>query len=257
MMRATIIIFLLINVSLATLSQDLKLPISGQEQALFNSKNLEGWYQIVDGRGVDKNLFKNEGGVIHAYSDQADNSIQSFGALITDKEYENYVLSLEYKWGDKKFKPRENSVRDAGVLFHMYGESVIWPAGIECQIQEGDTGDLWIIKSRASTKVDPNIRAYGKDGLVSTLGFKGMDYNRFPRSYCWEKPGWNKVVLIVKGDHAQFFINDKLVNEAIEMKKWDEEQNKWIPLIKGKILLQAEGSEIFYRNVTLKPIKID
>ena len=191
-MKTIIIIVMLMNVGLAIHAQNLEVSQSNREE-LFNGKNLEGWYQIVDGNGTDKNLFKTEGGTIHAYSDQAENSIQSFGALITDKEFENYVLSLEYKWGDKKFKPRENSVRDAGVLIHMYGESVIWPAGIECQVQEGDTGDLWIIKSRASSKVDPAIRAYDENGLVNTLGAKGMDYNRFPRSYCWEKPGWNGV----------------------------------------------------------------
>jgi hypothetical protein len=256
-MKTNVIIAILLNIGLASQGQNSEVSLKGQDQELLNGKNLEGWYQITDGKGTDKNLFKAEGGIIHAYSDQAENSVQSFGAIITDKEFENYVLSLEYKWGDKKFKPRENSVRDAGVLIHMYGESVIWPAGIECQIQEGDTGDLWIIKSRASSKVDPGIRAYDENGLVNTLGAKGMDYNRFPRSYCWEKPGWNKVVLVVKQDHAQFFINDKLVNEAIEMKKWDEEQKKWIPLTKGKILLQAEGSEIFYRNITLKSIKLD
>jgi hypothetical protein len=41
------------------------------------------------------------------------------------------------------------------------------------------------------------------------------------------------------------------------MKKWDAGQNKWTPLTKGKILLQAEGSEIFYRNITLQGLKND
>jgi hypothetical protein len=229
----------------------------GMTVDLFNGKNLDGWYQISDEMGSDKELFMADGGTIHAYPKQAENSVQSFGAIITKSEYKNYVLTLEYKWGEKKFKPRDNFVRDAGVLIHVSGEDVIWPSGIECQVQEGDTGDLWIVKSRASSKVHPTNRNYDENGLVNTLGTRESEYNRFPRSYCWEKPGWNKVVLVVNEDQAQFYINDKLVNEAINMKRWDDSQKKWLPLTQGKILLQAEGSEIFYRNITLQHLKED
>jgi hypothetical protein len=159
------------------------------------------------------------------------------------------------KWGVKKFKPREESVRDAGVLFHVFGNENIWPAGIECQIQEGDTGDLWIVKARASTTVDPQNKNFDVNGLLMTAGTLSSEYNRFARSYYWEKEGWNKVVLVVKGDNAKFYINDHFVNEAIAMKKWDANLNAWIPLTKGKILLQAEGSEVFYKNVLMQEIK--
>ena len=234
-------------------------PLSefGNDKAekLFNGKNLQGWYKVTDNKSYDKNLFAAENETIHVYPQQAANSTQSFGAIITEKEFENYVLTVEYKWGEKKFKPRDEYVRDAGVLIHMFGENVIWPAGIECQVQEGDTGDLWIIKTRASTKVDTTNRNYDSQGEMQTLGTLETKYSRFFRSYCWEKPGWNKIVLVVKGDHAKFYINDKLVNEAIDMKKWDPVENKWVPLTKGKILLQAEGSEIYYRNIILQGLK--
>jgi hypothetical protein len=59
----------------------------------------------------------------------------------------------------------------------------------------------------------------------------------------------------VKCDNSKFYINDHFVNEAIAMKKWDAKLNAWIPLTKGKILLQAEGSEVFYKNVLLQEIK--
>jgi len=255
-MKTTIIISTLTFICLTVHGQILDLQ-KGPVQDLFNGKNLVGWYQITDETGSDKNLFKVEAGTIHAYPTQIENSSQSFGAIITENDYEDYVLSLEYKWGEKKFKPRDNAVRDAGVIIHVSGENVIWPSGIECQIQEGDTGDLWIIKSRASSKVDPMHKNFNENGLLSTLGTQAIEYNRFPRSFCWEKPGWNKVVLVVRGDYAQFYINDKLVNEAIDMKKWNETQKKWIALTRGKILLQAEGSEIFYRNISIQSLKKD
>jgi len=222
---------------------------------LFNGKNFDGWHQSYDSQGVERDLFSIKDGIIHAYASQTALSTQSFGGLLTDMEYSNYVLTLEYKWGVKKFKPREESVRDAGVLFHVFGNENIWPAGIECQIQEGDTGDLWIVKARASTTVDPQNKNFDVNGLLVTAGTFASEYNRFARSYCWEKEGWNKVVLVVKGDNAKFYMNDHFVNEAIAMKKWDAKLNAWIPLTKGKILLQAEGSEVFYKNVIIQEIK--
>ena len=255
-MKSIFVIILFIFTCLPGKTQTLSEFGNNKPEKIFNGKNLDGWYQITDDKGTDKNLFVVEHETIHVYASQEAKSTQSFGAIITEKEFQDYVLTLEYKWGEKKFKPRDEYVRDAGVLIHMFGENIIWPSGIECQIQEGDTGDLWIIKTKASTKVHPMNKNYDAAGEIRTLGAP-KEYNRFPRSYCWEKPEWNKIVLVVKGDHAQFYINDKLVNEAIDMKKWDPGQDKWIPLTKGKILLQAEGSEIFYRNISVQDIKTE
>ena len=44
------------------------------------------------------------------------------------------------------------------------------------------------------------------------------------------------------------------VNEAIDMQYYDETERSWRPLTEGKILLQAEGSEVYYRNITLTPL---
>ena len=223
-------------------------------QYLFNGENFENWTIIIDDKGNERDLFTIENGMIHTYKNQLQGSTQSFGALITKKEYSNFMLQLEYKWGEKKFMPRDDFVRDAGVIFHMHGEDIIWPNGVECQIQEGDTGDLWAIGTRVSSKVQPTIRNYAPNGELITRGNTEKRFQRFHRGYFWEKSGWNKVVIEVKGAHAKFFINDKLVNEAIDMEYWDTSLNIWQPLMKGKILLQAEGAEIFYRNIFIKEI---
>ena len=183
------------------------------------------------------------------------NSKQPFGELITEKEYENYILSLEYKWGDKKFKPRDENVRDAGVVFHVFDEDIFWASGAECQIQEGDTGDLWLIGVRGSTTIDFSNQHYDPKGDTFT---KGEDpkkrYQSFPRNWFWEKTGWNKIVIEVKEDTAKFMVNGKVVNEVFDLARYDEDSKEWKPLTKGKILLQAEGAEIFYRNIYLKSL---
>lgn len=222
-------------------------------EALFNGQNFDGWYVTTDGNGPDSLLFAADEGMIHAYPHQQEGSEQAFGALITTKKYQNYLLTLEFKWGSKKFKPRTDYVKDAGVLFHMVSDEVFWPSGIECQIQDGDTGDLWIIGTRASAKIDASEH-YQPNGKVATKGDLETRYNRFSRSNSWEQPGWNKIEIEVREDQAKFTVNGHLVNEAINMKYWNEEASEWEPLTIGNILLQAEGAEIFYRNVYIKSL---
>lgn len=227
-------------------------PLEEGFRPLFNGQDLRGWYPVVDDKGTEKDLFAVDRGRIHVYRDKESLSTQSFGGLITKATYSYYTLSFEYKWGEKKFAPRQEFVRDAGVIFHMHGEDQIWPNGVECQIQEGDTGDLWLIGTRASSKVQAVIRNYAPNGETVTRGERGQRFSRFHRAYSWEVPGWNQVKLIVKKDQAGFFVNSHLVNEALDMRYWDETAQDWRPLTSGKILLQAEGAEIFYRNIQIK-----
>jgi Domain of Unknown Function (DUF1080) len=65
---------------------------------------------------------------------------QIYGGLTTLKEYENYHLSLQFKWGDKKWPPRNNQKRDSGLLVHCVGKHGafwnVWMRSLECQIQD-------------------------------------------------------------------------------------------------------------------------
>ena len=70
-----------------------------------------------------------------------------------------------------------------------------------------------------------------------------------------EREGWNRVEVIVRGDEATHVINGQVVNRVTRMKRWDETSRTWQPLTRGRILLQAEGAELFYRNVTLTPLQ--
>jgi hypothetical protein len=222
---------------------------------LFNGRDFSGWHVIVRGKGrvEQQDFFKVQEGAIHAYPDAKDKSEQSFAGLVTNESYGDYILSLDYKWGERKFAPRDQAVRDAGVLFHVHGPDEIWPDSIECQIQEGDTGDLWMVGAQASSTVQPVIQNYAPapGGKIVTRGGRDPRFARFHRGYCWEAPGWNRVEITVRGDTAIFKVNGHVVNEALAMKQWDEATKTWIPLTRGKILLQAEGAEIFYRDVKL------
>lgn len=228
---------------------------------LFNGRDLDGWQVVVGDSGFvdDQSVFQVVDGAVHVYKDAIDGSEQPFGYLLSEDEYSDYRLSLEYKWGRKKFPPRGGfeDVRDAGVCYHVQAPFVIWPTSAECQIQEGDTGDVWVIKVRATSTVHPEIMNYwpaDEGGVKLTKGGGSDEYQRFLRSYCYEQPGWNRVELVIRGDHATYIINGRVANRVSDLKRWDESSSSWQALDRGRILLQAEGAEIFYRNVTLQPL---
>ena len=70
---------------------------AGGTQSLFNGKNFEGWTFHIDPRAKDlkpEDVWSIDKGVIICKG-------KPFGYMITKNEYENYILELEWKWGDK------------------------------------------------------------------------------------------------------------------------------------------------------------
>src|SRR5262245_16086405 len=82
--------------------------------SLFNGKDLAGWEASlgvpVGGReplGVGRDP-KGVFSVVHVDGGPAIRiSGDGLGGLTTLNEYENYHLELEFKWGEKRFPPRE------------------------------------------------------------------------------------------------------------------------------------------------------
>src|SRR5262245_32304807 len=71
---------------------------------IFNGKDLTGFYTWLKGLGKNNDpdkVFTVQDGMIHV-------SGKTFGGFITEKEYENYHLITEFKWGEKTWAPREN-----------------------------------------------------------------------------------------------------------------------------------------------------
>jgi hypothetical protein len=68
----------------------------------------------------EKIITVGDGGVIRVTG-------KEFGYFATERSYANYRLSFEVKWGEQRWPPRENAVRDSGVLVHQIGEDKVWP----------------------------------------------------------------------------------------------------------------------------------
>jgi len=196
---------------------------------LFNPDEKNEWYVFIEGAGKGKDsakVFSFEDDMIHA-------SGEKFGYIATEESYTNFYLILEFKWGEKKYPPRLNDKRDAGILYNgntLTGDK-IWPRSIECQIEEGDCGDIWLIDSASVIHTD-------------TISGK-PPYQRIIKFLNAERPTgeWNKVEVIVNNNDITYLVNGQVVNKAR-----NPNPNS------GRIMLQSEGAEIYYRNVLLRKI---
>ncbi len=228
-------------------------------QPLFNGKDLKGWYVHI--KGQDKNsdptgIVGVTDGMIHMYPKHEQGSKQPIAVVCTEKEYADYDLRFEYKWGEKRFAPRVDKIKDAGLLYHCFDEQV-WPSSVECQIQQGDTGDIWAVRTQVKTTTDPEKKqrvflqkeAGGvMNTYTATNGVVGIR-----KSHIAEKEGWNVVEVKIRGDSAVHTINGQTNNMVFGMAR--NVDGNWEPLTKGKIALQAEFSEVFYRNIELRSVK--
>jgi hypothetical protein len=223
---------------------------------LLRDNNMVGWYTFIQDYGRDNDpegIFSLKNGVLHFYPNSQNNSHQPFGYMATEKEYSNYHLRLQYKWGTKKFAPREKSPRDSGLLYHVIEADRVWPTCVECQIMEGDGGSIYAVRTTVTATVDTGGAFLKAEdgGIKRTFDGPGIKQVKMDRDY--EIQGWNTVEVIIQGDSAVHMINGKVNNRCTKMSRPDPENpDKLIPLIKGRIALQAEGAEIFIRNIEIK-----
>ena len=229
--------------------------------ALFNGRNLDNFDIAYSSRPVDGRpagaLFEVTDGVVHTYPGQEGGSTQPSA----------YFQTRDEQMGRQEIRAAHMArLKDAGLIFHTY-ENVenSWPHGIECQIEDKDVGDLWIISAQADVATksavpkagpDPlqdNAPTYAPDGQVATYGDRNK-YVRIRHSAAFERPGWNSVDVVVRGDSAVYLVNGQVNMRITHMKKWNPASNSWAKLDRGKILFQAEYAEISYRNIKIRPV---
>src|SRR5439155_7758311 len=134
---------------------------------LFNGKDLTNFYTYLAapqgskqryGKNNDpEKVFTVHDGMVHVSGTVS-------GGFITEKEYENYHLIVEYKWGEKTWSPREDKARDSGILLHCVGEDGAarpWMESIECQMIEGGTGDIILVAAKGKPSVSVEAEKRG------------------------------------------------------------------------------------------------
>ena len=256
-----------------------------QWESLFNGKDFTGWVAYlgvpdasVDVPGMERNdegKYTKPLGVgndpLNVFTvTEVDGapalhfSGQIFGSFATVKEYGNYHLKLEVKWGEKRWFPeRWNGRRNSGVLYHGVGEFGkglgVWKISHELQVMENDFGDSYRM---GDTYCDITASRPSEDGRytfdlnapkVRFGNAKGMS-PICAKNPVNEKPlgQWNTIELLCYEGTSVHVING-MVN-MINTNSHLIIDGKEVPLVKGVIQLQSEGSEVFYRNIQIRPI---
>lgn len=232
---------------------------------LFNGKDLTNFYTWLKDFGKNndpKKVITVTDGMLFIRGDVD-------GGAITEKEYENYRLVVEWKWGDKTWPPREKGAMDSGIFLHCGDDPEAggaYPSAFEFQVFQGSTGDMLLIpgKGRRSITVEVDERGrYYKPGGQSqakeaaapqrfiVINHEGKDpawrnVKGFRGKNDVEKPQgeWNTCEAISDKDTLTYIVNGKTVMKGTKTN-----------ITKGRILLQSEGAEIYFRKVELHPLK--
>ena len=75
----------------------------------LTGKDLTGFDTLLEKQGINSDpnrVFQVEKDVLHITG-------QEFGGLVTQKEYGNYYLRAEFKWGEKTYPPRDGKAGTA------------------------------------------------------------------------------------------------------------------------------------------------
>ncbi len=207
--------------------------ITSGSVSLFNGRDLSGWH--VDVPKMDKNPDVKSPFIVR------DGMLVSLGSpgghIITDAEYSNYRLEVEYRFAGKP--------GNCGVLVHASTPRSLYrmfPKSVEVQMMHKNAGDFWCIVEDI-TVPDMVARRGPKEKWGIVEGKSRRIKNLTDDS---EKPAgeWNRMVIECVGDSVKVWVNGDVVNHGTGC-----------TASKGQIALQAEGSEVEFRKVLLTPVK--
>ncbi|MGC4073302.1 MAG: DUF1080 domain-containing protein [Nibricoccus sp.] len=189
-----------------------------QRIELWNGRDLTGWKIFLSDAAIDPaTVWTVRDGALRLDAKKAN------GYIRTEKSFANYRLHVEWRW-DADATDRSNS----GVMLHVNGPDLAWPAAFEAQLKTGNAGQ---------------IVGMGLDIPDAPLTNNRKRAERLaPPS---EKP---------RGEWNSY---DIVVNEAtIEVSVNGVRQNfvQKLPVTSGNIALQMEGAPIEFRNVWLEPL---
>jgi hypothetical protein len=187
-----------------------------------------------------------------------------YGSVHTMQEFENYHLVVQFKWGSQKWPPRLTEPLDTGILYHVVGDHGVdywkaWALSQEFQIMEHSVGDWWQIAGsqidiRCAKAAGETVPIYNPKAPLLSYGPGGAGITCL-RGKDAEKPKgeWNTLELITFGDKSLHLVNGQVVM-ALSNSHYTKD-DMLIPLTKGKILLQSEAGEAFFKGVKIKQIK--
>ncbi len=223
--QCTLLISIVVTITSCAISSE-------KSFSLFNGENLDGWH--IDVPEMDsvpdlRNPFIVRKGMLVSLGTPQ-------GHVITDKEYENFRLEVEYRFAGEP--------GNCGVLvFASTPRSLykMFPKSIEVQMMHENAGDFWCIVADITTD-NMEERRGPKAEWGITEGKKRRIMNLTDGS---EKPlgQWNSMTIECLKNTIKVWVNGDLVNYGYNA-----------TVSKGQIALQAEGAEVEFRKIVLTPI---
>lgn len=248
-----------------------------QTVRLFDGKGLDAFYTwLVDSHREDPLR-------VFTVVDQVDGapairvSGERWGGLVTREAYRDYHLVVEFRWGLATWGERKEASRDSGVLVHCQGPdgntgadgNGAWMRSVEAQVIEGGVGDFILVAGfdEGGRELVPRLTARAgtdRDGepVFDPRGperpFEGGRINWTGRDPDWEDRlgfrgrhdvespygEWTRLEVIADGDRITNVVNGTVVNEGTRSS-----------LSEGRILIQSEGAEIYFRRIDLEPLR--
>jgi hypothetical protein len=201
---------------------------------LFDGKDLSGWEADVPAHDTDKTVrdsFIVRDGMLVSLG-------KPMGHLLTTNAYRDYRLEVEYRFPGK--------AGNCGVLVHASRPRAlykIYPQSIEVQMESGDAGDFWVIQE--DIKVPDMEKRRPRDAGQKWGGSEPDARRILNLTDGSEKPlgQWNTMMIEARGRGIKVWVNGDLVNEGFDA-----------TTDRGRIALQAEGTEVEFRKVQIGPL---
>lgn len=208
---------------LATLKKDAAAPPASKEEwmVLFDGSNLNGWHGVQKGAPSQGWIIKN--GAIH--------SIGKNPSLISNEEFESFELELEWK-----VSPNANS----GIFY-------------------------WIPNGHADNVTScPEFQVH--DPAQHDKYKSGSLWGMIHASKVYDNPvgQWNKARIVALGGKVEHWVNDQLACQYnIDDPAWQKmkasfppnKQGTWESVRKGAVALQANGGEVDFKSIRVRPLK--
>ena len=190
---------------------------------LFNGKDLENWVDV----NTSPKTWRVENGILIC-------SGKPIGVMRSKKQYENFVLVIEWK--------HMEAGGNSGIF--LWSDAIPkgrLPKGMEVQMLELQ----WPYINRKRNG-EPNHLGYVSGELFGAGGMSAIPENpRGSRSMSYEmrckgKGEWNRYVVVAVDGTVKLSINGKFVNGIREA-----------DLRKGYLCLESEGAEIHFRKIQI------
>ncbi len=247
-------------------------------KSLFNGRDLSNWDKFlatpsgseplvanVDPKGVFTVTNRNGEDVIHV-------SGENYGAITTQKQFTNFHFRLQFKWGLGRFGGRASVGRDTGILYCGIGQPnprTGWLTSIENNIMEKGVGQWWSVNGAIIDCEGEWVTAqnelyvpYKKEGkgernIVWKMGaprITATSANGITPPFDVEQVfgNWNTVEVVFWGGNCIHILNGHVNLVAFNPRY--KEGGEWRALTQGKIQLQSEDAEVFYRKAEARPL---